>query len=159
MMAGLDGQAWAPGWGGVVRLGLGRESLGLVLGVGGFWPTDTAIGGVRLRQWRMPVDIGVRATATTGRVSWYGEIGVVAAILGERALDLWASKSGMAFELGGRLSLAARWEPSAKVAPFLALSLDAIPDPPSVAALPMGTVGRTSYLWLGACLGLSWGIR
>ncbi len=107
----------------------------------------------------MPVDIGVRATATTGSLSWYGEIGLVAAILGERGLDLWANKSGTALELGARLSLAARWESSANVAPFLALSLDAIPDPPSVAALPLGTVGRTSHLWLGASLGLSWGIR
>jgi hypothetical protein len=159
MMGGLDGQAWASGWGGAFRLVMGRGWLGPVLGVGGYWPTDTTMGDVRLRQWRIPVDIGVRATVTGRRMAWYGEMGVAAAVLRERALDLFVNKSGTAIELGARLSLGTRLATSGAVAPFLALSLDLVPDPPSTVALPMGTVGRSPHLWLGACLGVSWGMR
>jgi hypothetical protein len=105
------------------------------------------------------MDVGIRATLAGTSLSWYGELGVVAAILSERALELATNRSGIAIELGGRLSLGARLASRGAVAPFLALSLDMIPDPPSIVALPMGTVGRTSHLWLGACLGASWGIR
>jgi hypothetical protein len=159
MMGGLDGPVWAPAWGGVVRVSAGGRTLGLVLGVVASWAADTAMGGVRLRQWRMPVDLGVRWTSTAGRFSWYGEIGLVTAVLRERALDLSTSKSGMAVEVGGRLTGGARWASSATVSPFLAVSVDVIPDPPTIAALPAGTVGRTSYGWLLASVGVSWGFR
>lgn len=157
MMVGVDHHT--PGWGGVLRSCLGSRLLGPVVGVGGFAPADTTVGGVHLRQWRVPVDLGVRATVATGRVAWYGELGVVAALLGERARDLATAKAGTAVEIGGRLALGARWPATSAVAALFALSADVIPDPPSVSALPRGNVGHTSPLWLGASLGLSWGIR
>lgn len=158
VMVGHDsGPAWSPAWGGMARAALGRGLLRSVLGVAIFLPTDTALGGVRLREWRLPVDAGVRVTVVQRSVVWYGEVGVVAALLNERAPDLLESTPSTALEVGGRVSLGMRWPSGADLAPFLALSVDIIPQPPSVGALPIGVLGRTSHVWPGACVGLSWG--
>lgn len=158
VMVGHDsGPPWAPAWGGMARAALGRGLLRPVLGVAIFLPSDAAVGGVRLREWRLPVDAGVRVNVIWRSVIWYGEVGVVAALLNERAPDLLESTPSTALEVGGRVSLGLRWPSGAALAPFLALSVDIVPQPPLVGALPIGILGRTSHVWPGACFGLSWG--
>jgi hypothetical protein len=158
VMVGHDSAPpWAPAWGGMARAALGRGLLRPVLGVAIFLPTDTTLGGVRLREWRLPVDAGVRVTMVRRSGVWYGEVGVVAALLNERAPDLLESTPSTALEVGGRVSLGWRWPSGAALAPFLALSVDVVPKPPSVGALPQGILGQTSHVWPGACVGLSWG--
>jgi hypothetical protein len=141
----------------MARAVLGRDLLRPVLGVAIFLPAEAALGGVRLREWRLPVDAGVRVTVVRRSMVWYGEVGVVAALLNERAPDLLESTPSTALEVGGRVSLGLRWPSGAALAPFLALSVEIVPWPPSVAALPTGILGRTSHVWPGACFGLSWG--
>lgn len=159
MMGGLDGPAWAPAWGGGLKWGMGAGTIQPVLGLGAFWTADTELGGVHVRQWRMPLDLDLRATVRRWSIAWYAEVGLVTALLRERATELSRPRSGTAIELGGRLALGARFASDATVAPFVAVSLDVIPAPPSVVALPAGTAGATSSTWLTACLGLSWRAR
>jgi hypothetical protein len=158
-LAGLDGHSRAASLGGAVRLGVGRGAMMPVLGVAGFWPSDTSIGGIRLRQWRLPIDLSVRVTLPGGVLDLYGELGLGLAVLSERALDLLTAKSATAIEVGGRLALGARLASPHAFAPFGSLALEVVPDPPSVVALPVGLAGRTPYLWLGASAGVTWGMR
>ena len=159
LITGLDGEHLAAHWGGALRLTLGRGRLVPVLGAAALWPADTSIGGVRLRQWRLPVDLGVRATLSGSRIDLYGEVGLAFALLSERGLDLYIARSPIGMELGGRVGLGARLARRAGLTPFVSLQVEFLPDPPSVSARPEGLAGRTPYVWMGACAGASWGMR
>jgi hypothetical protein len=139
-----------------LRWSAGRRSVGPEIGVTALLPVDNTVGGVRLRQWRLPVDAGVRARSTGPRFERYGEVGVSAALLSERALDLATSRSQTGIELGLRLAAGVHAS-HGRFAPFAALSGELVPVPPAIFALPGGTVGHTPIFWLGATAGLSLG--
>ena len=158
LITGLGAEHLAAHWGGALRLALGRGRVVPVLGAAGLWPADTRIGGVHLRQWRVPVDLGIRATLWGSWIDFYGELGLAFALLSERGLDLASPRSPTGLEVGGRVGLGARLARRAGLTPFLSLQAEFLPDPPSVSALPEGLAGRTPYVWMGACAGASWGI-
>jgi hypothetical protein len=140
-----------------LRWSAGHRWLGPQIGVAALLPVDNTVGGVRLRQWRLPIDAGVRVRSAGPRFERYGEIGVSAALLSERALDLAASRSQTGMEIGLRLAVGVhashgRWTP------FAALSGELVPVPPAIFALPGGTVGHTPIFWLGATAGVSLGL-
>jgi hypothetical protein len=159
LVTGLGAEEGAAHWGGALRFALGRGLVVPVVGVAALWPADTSIGGVRLRQWRLPVDLGVRASLPGKWVDFYGELGFAFALVSERALALATARSETGMELGGRVGLGARLARRAGLTPFVSLQADLLPDPPRVFALPEGLAGRTPYVWMGACAGASWGIR
>jgi hypothetical protein len=119
-------------------------------------PVDNTVGSVRLRQWRLPLDAGVRARIAGPRFERYGELGVSAALLSERALDLATSKSQTGVEIGLRLAVGVHAS-HPRFAPFAALSGELVPAPPTIFALPAGTVGHTPIFWIGATAGASLG--
>ena len=139
-----------------LRWSAGRSRLGPEAGVTALLPVDNTVGGVRLRQWRLPIDAGVRARIAGSRFERYGELGVSAALLSERALDLATSKSQTAIEIGLRLAVGVHASHT-RFAPFAALSGELVPAPPAIFALPAGTVGHTPIFWIGATAGASLG--
>jgi hypothetical protein len=141
--------------GAALRLALGRGRIALVAGGMALAPVDTTVGGVRLRQWRLPVDVGVRAELAGKRFDRYAELGLGAALLSERAPDLASPQSGTSIELGLRASVGARLVTRARFTPFAALDVELVPSPPSLFALPQGVVGHTPWLWIGANVGAS----
>jgi hypothetical protein len=114
---------------------------------------------VRLRQWRLPLDAGVRAQLDGERYQPYGELGLGAARLSERALDLASPQGATSLELGVRLGLGMRLPTHTRWAAFAALDAELVPSPSSVLALPQGVVGHTAWLWIGATLGGSLGFQ
>ncbi len=139
-----------------LRWSAGRRQLGPEAGVTALLPVDNTVGGVRLRQWRLPVDAGIRARSFGPRFERYGEIGVSAALLSERALDLTSPRAQTGIEVGLRVGVgvhAAR----ARLSPFAALSAEVVPIPPTIFALPAGVLGHTPLFWIGATAGLSLG--
>lgn len=139
------------------RLTLGRGRLAFVAGAIALVPVDTAIGGVRLHQWRLPVDAGVRANLTGRGFAPYAELGLCAAVVSETAQDLVAGNSRTAVELGARAAFGVRVGAS-RFAPFAALHAELIPSPAEIYALPRGVAGHTPYLWIGASAGASIGL-
>ena len=140
-----------------LRWSAGRQWIGPAAGVTALLPVDNTVGGVRLRQWRLPVDAGVRARIAGPRFERYAELGLSAALISERALDLATASSQTGLELGVRLAAGlhasrGRW------APFAALSGELVPLPPAIFALPAGTVGHTPIFWIGATAGVSLGL-
>jgi hypothetical protein len=138
-----------------MRLVAGRGRLAVSAGLAGLWPVDTDVGGLRLHQWRLPADLGVRGEL--GSRGLYGEVGVGAALLSERSLELASNQSQTAFELGVRAALGLRLAPRSRLAPFATLQAELVPDPPAVFALPRGVVGHTPLVWFGATAGASLG--
>ena len=139
-------------------MAFGKGSLAPILGADVVAPAETTVGGVRLREWRLPADLGIRLTLRGSRADLYGEACIALALLSERALDLAVSNSRTALELGGRVGLGVRLKPERGLAPFVALQAEFVPNPPSVFALPWGEAGQTPRYWMGASMGASWGI-
>ena len=143
--------------GAALRLTIGRGRLAFVAGAIALWPVDTSVGGVRLHQWRLPFDAGVRVNLAAGRsLAPYAEIGLCAAVLSETALDLSTANSRTAVEIGARAAFGVRVGAS-RLAPFAALHAELIPSPPEIYALPQGVAGHAPYLWIGASAGASLG--
>ena len=105
------------------------------------------------------MDLGIRATLATHGFDFYGELGFAFALLSERALDL-AHCENRRQELSwvGVLAWGLVCARRAGLTPFVSLQADFLPDPPRVFALPEGVAGRTPYVWMGACVGASWGM-
>jgi hypothetical protein len=139
-----------------LRWSAGRRRFGPEAGVTALLPVDNTVGGARLRQWRLPIDAGLRARIVGPRFERYGELGVSAALLSERALDLATSRAQTGLELGLRLAVGL-YASHARFAPFAALSGELVPAPPAIFALPAGTVGHTPIFWIGATAGASLG--
>jgi hypothetical protein len=158
LMMGMGSDDPSRHWGGALRMALGRGSVVPILGAVMVAPGETTLRGVRLRQWRLPVDLGIRVVLPGSWADLYGEIGLSLALLSERALDLVVSKSQNALEVGGRVGLGTRLGRARGVTPFAALQAEFVPDPPSVFALPAGDGGRTPRVWIGASAGASWGM-
>jgi hypothetical protein len=139
-----------------VRLAVGRRPLAFVAGATVLWPADTSIGGVRLHQWRLPIDAGVRVRFIERRFAPYAELGLCAAALSETAADLAAASNRTTIELGVRGAIGVRVGAS-RLAPFAALRADWVPSPPEIYARPQGVAGHTPTLWIGASAGASLG--
>jgi hypothetical protein len=142
--------------GAALRLTIGRGRLAFVAGAIALWPVDTTVGGVRLHQWRLPFDAGVRVNLAGRNLAPYAEAGLCAAVLTETALDLATANSRTAVEIGARAAFGVRAGAS-RFAPFAALHVELIPYPAEIYALPQGVAGRTPHLWLGASAGASIG--
>ena len=147
-----------------LRLAAGGGRVALVAGSAALGPVDTTVGGVRLHQWRLPADLGVRVQGRLGYggrplAAPFGEVGAGAALLRESALDLAARQTRSTLELGLRAAVGVRLatSPSARLTPFLIVHAMLVPSPPTVFALPQGTVGSTPRFWIGAAAGASWG--
>jgi hypothetical protein len=158
LMMGISAEELSRHWGGSLRMALGRGSLVPVLGAAVTAPAETILGGVRLHEWRLPVDLGIRVVMPGSKADFCGEVGIELALLEERALDLVVSRSQTALEWGGRVGLGVRLKPERGLTPFVALQAELVPYPPSVFALPQGEVGKTPVIWVGASMGASWGI-
>jgi hypothetical protein len=140
-----------------LRGAFGRGHLALVAGTAVLAPSDFTLGGVRLRQWRLPVDVGLRAQLDGPRLQPYGEIGLGLALLSERALSLADSNGGTSLEIGARLTGGLRLATRGRWAPFIAIDGELVPSPPQLFALPRGVLGHTPSVWVGAAIGASLG--
>jgi hypothetical protein len=136
-----------------LRLALGRGPLAFAAGAIALLPVDTSVGGVSLRQWRLPFDAGIRASLGGGRFASYGELGLCAAVVSETARDLASGGSGTAVEIGARAAVGVRTTGASRFAPFVALHAELIPSPAEIYALPRGAAGHTPYVWIGASAG------
>jgi hypothetical protein len=159
--AGVGADARVGQLGLALRLGFGGGRWGLSLGAVALAPVDTTIGGVRLHHRRVPADVGVRAQGAIGvgarRLEPYAEIGAGVALVQESALDLAASQTRTAVELGVRGGAGIYLAGSSRLMPFLSLHVELVPSPPTISALPRGVIGHTPSLWVGASAGAAWG--
>lgn len=149
--AGLGG-AGAVQYGLALRFVLGRR-VALVIGGTASGPLDTTLSGVSLRQWRLPLDVGLRLVRSGQRVTTHVDVGLLAALISERATALATARSETSLEMGLRLSAGLALHGSRRIAPFGALHLEVVPVPVEVFALPRGVLGHTPYIWFGATLG------
>jgi hypothetical protein len=140
-----------------LRGAFGGGRLALVAGTAVLAPSDFTLGGVRLRQWRLPIDVGLRAQLDGQRLQPYGELGLSLALLSERSLSLADSNGGTSLEIGARIAAGLRLATRGRLAPFIAIDGELVPSPPQLFALPRGVLGHAPSVWLGAAIGASLG--
>lgn len=160
---GVDGQVGVPSTaapGGLLRVTWGTGRLVMLGGLRATLPMDATMAGVRVRQWRAAVDVAARVRWSEDRpVSPFAELGLVTARLFARAPDLATSDERTGTELGILAGAGMSFRRRTWGAPFLLLEAEIDPDPPTFSALPIGSLGRTPYVWLSATAGLSLGAR
>ena len=128
-----------------------------VAGVTGLWRVDTSLDGVGVRRWEVLADAGVRARLRgPARATPVVEVGATAAVVTARALDLAIARSRTSVAFGPRLAAGVLLG-AGRVAPFVLLAAQWFPAPPSVSALPNGSLGHTPSFTISLTAGASWG--
>ena len=155
--AGVSSDPSAVHPGARLALALGRGAFAVTIGVDALASATTSVGGLRLRERRLPASLGARARARWRGVAPYGELGLGATLVSERALDLATPTTDTALELGVYAAVGLRFSTVARLAPYVAAHAQFVPSPAAISALPRGVVGHTPNLWLGATAGASVG--
>ncbi|MES1209371.1 MAG: hypothetical protein ABUS79_25825 [Pseudomonadota bacterium] len=137
----------------VVGVAVGRGLWAGLVAIAADLPADTSAGSVRVRQWRAPVTVGVRARLARERVEPYAELGLAAGPIVARARDVVSPATAVSLELGLTAALGVRI--GGRTGGFLVARGELVPDRPEVFALPAGSAGHTPRLWIGAAAGLS----
>jgi hypothetical protein len=143
-------------WGGTLRVARRFGRWAGVAGVGleprASFSTDGLLG----RQWRIPLDLGLRLSRPLDGWELDGEAALAAAVFHAEGLNTLMPQSGTRLDLGARLGGILRFgRPSARAVPFVGLAALVFPHRYQIATTPLGTLGDTPALWLGATLGLS----
>ncbi len=144
-----------------LRAAVGKRAFGATVAGGVLAPTVVTFGAVPVRQQRCPF----RAVATVrhkipGPFELAGDLGLAFVILRLRGEGLDTVASATRLDVGGRAGLELGLvSPPSSWAPFLALHVEYFPRPYQFDVGPLGRVGSTNHLWVGASVGLSWQTR
>jgi len=156
---GADAHISQAGLGLRVVVGGGRWAL--AVGAMAMAPVETSIGGVAIRQWRVPADVSLRAqwahqNSERSMLEPYAELGAAVALLRESGLDLASNATRTSAELGVRVAAGVHLTGVSRLSPFFELHGEVVPIPPAISALPRGVVGHTPLVWFGATAGAAW---
>ena len=156
---GADAHISQAGLGLRVVVGGGRWAL--AVGAMAMAPVETSIGGIAIRQWRVPADVSLRAqwahqNSERSMLEPYAELGAAVALLRESGLDLASNATPTSAELGVRVAAGVHLTGVSRLSPFFELHGEVVPIPPAISALPRGVVGHTPLVWFGATAGAAW---
>ncbi|HVV16302.1 MAG TPA: hypothetical protein VHH90_03790 [Polyangia bacterium] len=138
---------------GLVGVAIGRGLLAATVAIAADLPADASAGSVRVRQWRAPVTVGVRARLGRERVEPYAELGLAAGPIVARGRDVISPATAVSLELGLAAALGVRI--GGRAGGFLVARGELVADPPEVFSLPAGVAGHTARFWIGAAAGVS----
>lgn len=140
-----------------VRGALGRRSLGVGVGAGALTSVTSRYGSVSVHQRRFPLNLAATARHRVFRsLEVGGSLGLSLVLLTMRAEGLSRADPATRLDLGARLSFELRFPalvPS--VVPFVGVHAEFFPRPYALDVNPLGEIGQTSRLWLGASVGVA----
>ena len=146
--------AWALG--GELSASYGSGSIAGALSAGLEPRIDFSIGGLQVRELRVPIGAGARLQRVVHGLELAGELALVLAPFHAEGLNSAMPASGTRLDLGARGGVRIRLgTPRRRLAPFVGLQVSVFPWPYEIAAAPAGGLGTTPPLWLGATIGVS----
>ena len=148
-----QGETWT--FGGALRLGLGVPWLQGLVGVGALSPLLLDFGNARVRLWRVPFELGGRLGGRLGPLELWGELGLAAAILSGSGVDLATNRGQTRAEVGLRGGFTLRVPFTARWGAVLTVMGTFVPDPISLTAAPVGTLGTVPRWHVSTFLGAS----
>ena len=143
--------------GGELRGAWVGQILGMEIGAGAESPATLAWGDYRAQITRFPLDVGVRAVLRRTRAVASLSAGLAVTVFnlhGEGAA-LPVHDDGTRVDLGLRSAVSVLLLPAARFSPFLGLHVSVSPKPYAVVVDPVGQVGSTPQVWVGATLGIA----
>jgi len=144
--------------GGELAVAVGKRALGVTVAGGVLAPTVVTFGSLPVRQQRSPFRVAATVRhEIPGPFELAGDLGLAFVLLRLRGEELDTIEPATRLDVGGRagLELSLR-SPASSFAPFLALHVEYFPRPYEFEVGPLGLIGSTSRLWVGASAGLSW---
>jgi hypothetical protein len=151
---GAPAAEFAPG--AELRAGVGRQHFGVVAAAGVLAPTEARYVSVPVRQQRFPLSL-----ALTGRRNMSGALeaavalGVALVPFTLRGSGLTAPEPAVRLDVGARLAIELRFPAlSRRMTPFVDLHAEYFPRPYVIDVDPLGDIGTTGHLWVGASLGV-----
>jgi hypothetical protein len=158
------GGAASPGGttGGIeLRGAAGRRAVGVVAAVGVLAPTDSKVSFVNVHHQRFPASLAVMARRALPRgLAVEGAAGLALVPFRLQADGLGQSTPATRVDAGLRLALQVRLPPLARgLTPFLGGHLEYFPRPYVVDVAPIGDIGTTNRVWVGASAGIAFDAR
>ncbi len=142
--------------GGALRVAVGGGRVVAVGGAGASLPTTSTIGGVRVREQRVPFELGARLRWRRPAATLPWELGLEAGAVmtalrinalggSTKTVVDWGARAGAILSLGNR-----------RLVPFVGVFADMSFAPRGVALEPDGVIGHASWLRAGATAGVAW---
>ena len=142
--------------GGELRAALGSGRFAALIGVGLNPRTNFTLGGLRAREQRVAIDLGVRGRHRLRWLELGGEAGLVAALFRAEGLSPVVARQATRIDGGVRVGVTLRFgPPDARLAPIIGVHGSYFPRPYEIAMVPAGVVGRTPTFRVGASLGVA----
>jgi hypothetical protein len=143
--------------GGELRGALVGQRWGIEIGAGAEWPATLAWGAYRAHITRFPLDVSVRGVLRRTRaiVSVSAGVAIVPFNLRGEGTGVPVHDGGTRLDLGLRSALSVALLPAARFSPFLSLHVSVSPKTYGVIVDPVGRVGSTPQVWVGATLGMA----
>jgi hypothetical protein len=140
-----------------LRGAFGWRSLGLGIAAGILAPTEATLSAVTIRQQRFPASLALLLRQPLPRgMEIAAAVGVSLVPFTLRGDGLAASTPATRLDTGARLAMAIGFPPLGRHAiPFLGLHAEYFPRAYLLEVDPLGEVGSTGRLWLGASAGVA----
>ena len=144
--------------GGELGAAAGKRALGVTVAGGVLAPTVVTFGAVPVREQRFPFRVAATMRRKMpGPFELAGDLGLSFVLLRLRGEDLGTIEPATRLDVGGRAALELRRRSlESSWAAFLALHVEYFPRPYEFEVGPLGRIGSTDRLWVGASVGLSW---
>ena len=135
------------------------RSLGVAASAAVLAPAESTLSSVSVRQQRFPLSLALVARrALTPRFLLAGAVGAALVPLTVRAEGVESGSQSTRLDAGVRLAVELRVRATPRLAPFVDLHAEVFPRAYQLDVDPLGTVGSTGRLWIGAALGLSFDV-
>ena len=140
-----------------LRAAMGARWFGGAVGIGALAPTTGVFETVTVRQQRFPASLAlVMRHRLSPSFELGAELGLALALLTIRGENLAGGSRATRLDTGARLAVEARGPRFARgLVPFAALHAEIFPRPYVLDVDPLGQVGETHHLWIGAAAGVS----
>jgi hypothetical protein len=142
-----------------LRAAVGRRWVGGFAAAGILSPASGQFGSVTVRQQRFPFSLGVTAVVGNPRDFRLAvDVGVALALLTLRGQKLASASSEARLDVGGRVAVGLRFPGlgGGRIVAFTDVHAEFYPRPYQLDVDPLGAIGSTSRLWLGASMGAWW---
>jgi hypothetical protein len=139
-----------------VRAGVGRRHFGVEAAAGILAPTEARFASVPVRQQRFPLSLAVTGRRDlSGALEAAVALGVALVPFTLRGSGLTAPEPAVRLDVGARLAIELRFPAlSRRMTPFVDLHAEYFPRPYVIDVDPLGDIGTTGHLWVGASLGV-----
>ena len=139
-----------------MRASAGGRWLGVTATAGVLAPTEGTFSSVNVRQQRFPLSLTVTARRPlSDRLVLAGAVGAALVPLTLSGEGIPDARSTTRLDAGFRLAAELMFRATPRFRPFVDLHAELFPRPYELVVDPLGNVGTTGRLWLGAAVGVA----